>query len=44
MQPSLGGLVIIKVDGKFYEGVGEVADDDVRALLQDVVREWEESQ
>ena len=44
VQPSLGGLVIIKVDGKFYEGVGEVADDDVRALLQDVVREWEESQ
>jgi hypothetical protein len=44
VQPSLGGLVIIKVDGKFYEGVGEVEDDDVRALLQDVVREWEESQ
>ncbi len=44
VQPSLGGLVIIKVDGKFYEGVGEVEDDDVRALLQDVVREWENSQ
>ncbi|MBN1565365.1 MAG: hypothetical protein JXA10_16080 [Anaerolineae bacterium] len=44
VQPSLGGLVIIKVDGKFYEGVGEVAEDDVRALLQDVVREWENSQ
>lgn len=44
VQPSLGGLVIIKADGKFYEGVGEVEDDEIRELLQDVVREWEESQ
>jgi hypothetical protein len=44
VQPSLGGMVIIKVDGQFFEGVGEVADDDVRALLQEVVREWENSQ
>lgn len=44
VKPSLEGGVRIEVDGAFYDGVGEVADDDVRALIQDVVREWEESQ
>ena len=42
--PSLGGLVIIKADGQFYEGINGVEDEEIRALLQDVVREWEDSQ
>ena len=42
--PSVTGGVRIEVDGVFYEGVSEVEDDTVRALLQDVVREWEENQ
>lgn len=41
VKPSLSGGVRIQVDGTYYEGVGDIADDDVRALLQDVVREWE---
>lgn len=41
VKPSLSGGVRIQVDDTYYEGVGDIADDDVRALLQDVVREWE---
>jgi hypothetical protein len=44
IRPSLHGGVRIEVDGRFYEGVGEVDDDAVRQLLQDAVREWEENQ
>lgn len=41
VKPSLSGGVRIQVDDTYYEGVGDIAEDDVRALLQDVVREWE---
>jgi hypothetical protein len=45
VRPSpFGGGVRIEVDGQFFEGVGDVADDEVRALIQDAVREWEKSQ
>jgi hypothetical protein len=44
VRPSLAGGVRIEVDGKFYDGVGDVDDGDVRDLLAGVVREWEESQ
>jgi hypothetical protein len=44
VRPSLSGGVRIEVDGKVYDGVGDVDDDDVRDLLAGVVREWEESQ
>jgi hypothetical protein len=44
VSPSSQGGVRIEVDGKFYEGVGEVEDAEVRALLADVVREWESKQ
>jgi hypothetical protein len=44
VRPSLTGGVRIEVDGRAYEGVGDVDDGDVRDLLADVVREWEESQ
>lgn len=35
-----GGMVVV-VDGEQYQGVGDVADLDVRAFLQDCVGEWE---
>jgi hypothetical protein len=41
VRPALHGGVSIEVDGVFYEGVGEVADEAVRALLTEVVRAWE---
>lgn len=44
VRPSLAGGVRIEVDGKFFDGVGDVDDSDVRDLLSGVVREWEESQ
>ncbi len=43
VRPALSGGVQIEVDGKFYEGVGDVDDEEVHALLMAVVREWEES-
>ncbi len=42
VEPSPLGGVRIRVDDTFYEGVGEIEDPDVRALLQAVVREWEQ--
>jgi hypothetical protein len=44
VRPSLHGGVQIEVDGRYYEGIGEVEDDEVRNLLIDIVREWEQSQ
>ena len=35
------GGVRIQVDERFYEGVDEVQDEDVRLLLQEVVSEWQ---
>jgi len=44
VKPALDGGVRIEVDGAYYDGVGDVADEDVRALLMTVVREWEQRQ
>ncbi len=44
VKPSMHGGVRIEVDGKFYEGIGDVTETDVRDLLQSVVREWESHQ
>ncbi len=44
VRPSLQGGVHIVVDDRRYEGIGEIDDPDVRALLEDVVREWEATQ
>jgi hypothetical protein len=44
VRPSIEGGVRIEVDGRFFDGVGDVDDDTVRDLLMDVVREWENTQ
>lgn len=44
VRPSLEGGVRIEIDGQFYDGIGAVEDPDVRALLGEVVREWESKQ
>jgi hypothetical protein len=44
VRPSPFGGVRIEVDGQFFEGVGDVTDDTVRALIQNAVREWEQGQ
>lgn len=38
------GGVRIEVDGRIYEGVGEVEDAEARAFIQGVIREWEARQ
>ncbi|MCD4684602.1 MAG: hypothetical protein K8S97_01525 [Anaerolineae bacterium] len=42
VEPSLSGGVRIQVDDQFYDGVGDITDDAIRTLLQEVVHEWEE--
>ncbi len=44
VRPSIQGGVQIVVDDRQYEGIGEVDDPDVRALLEGIVREWEGAQ
>jgi HAMP domain-containing protein len=44
VRPGPHGGVRIEVDGHFFDGVGEVADDEVRAFIQDTIREWEARQ
>ncbi len=38
---SPSGGVLIQVDERFYEGVDEIEEDDVRLLLESVVAEWQ---
>ena len=44
IRPALDGGVRIEVDGKFYEGVGDVADQHIREFIQSTIREWEARQ
>ncbi len=38
------GGVRVEVDGRYYEGVGDVQDDEVRRFIQETIREWEARQ
>lgn len=44
VRPSGQGGVSIVVDDRRYDGIGEIDDPEVRALLEDVVRGWETTQ
>ena len=45
IRQSVSGVdVSIEVDGHFYEGVGDVADVDVREFLQATIQEWQNRQ
>lgn len=35
--------IVIEMDGQHYNGIGEVPDPEVRALIQRVIQAWEES-
>ena len=39
-----GGGVQIEVDGIYYESVGDVEDDAVRAYLKTVIADWQAQQ
>jgi hypothetical protein len=40
IRPSIDGTVTIEVEGRFYEAVADIPDDEVRAFLQKTVQEW----
>lgn len=44
IRSALGGGVAIEVDGKYYDTVGDVADAQVRAYLQQTIEEWQSRQ
>lgn len=44
IREAVGGGIIITVDGTAYEGVGDIAEQDVRAFVQATIRQWEKRQ
>jgi hypothetical protein len=44
VRSAPGGGVRIEVDGKFYDAVGDVAEEDVRTFLSETIQEWQERQ
>jgi hypothetical protein len=44
VRNAVGGGILIEVDGKYFEGVGEVPYPDVQELIRSVVQEWESLQ
>ncbi|NPV66454.1 MAG: hypothetical protein HPY64_04835 [Anaerolineae bacterium] len=41
IRQSVAGGVLIEVDDNSYEAVADIADDAVRAFVQEAIREWE---
>jgi hypothetical protein len=44
VRSAADGGVRIEVDGRFYNGVGDVEDEAVRTFIQSIIREWEARQ
>ncbi len=44
VYPSSDGGVRIEVDGQYYDGVGDIRDDTVRAFMQQTIQEWQDRQ
>jgi hypothetical protein len=44
VRSAVDGGVRIEVDGRYYDGVGDVEDEDVREFIQSIIREWEARQ
>jgi hypothetical protein len=44
VRSAADGGVRIEVDGRYYDGVGDVEDEDVREFIQSIIREWEARQ
>ena len=44
IRPTIDGGLRIEIDGSFYEGIGDLTDEEVRTFLQEIVREWEARQ
>ncbi len=44
IRPAIDGGIRIEVDGRTYEGISDVDDEQIRAFLQETVRQWEARQ
>ncbi len=44
IRSGLGGAVVIEVDGRFFDSVGDIDDDEVRAFISATIAEWQERQ
>ncbi len=44
VRSAPGGGITIEVDGVFFESVGDVTDEQVRAYLQQTIEEWQSRQ
>lgn len=44
IRPSQDHGIRIEVDGRFFDGIGDVTDPEVREFLQSMMREWEARQ
>lgn len=44
IRQGAGGGIRVEVDGRYYDSVVDVADPEVAAFLQSVIREWEARQ
>lgn len=42
VHPAPGGGVAIEVDGRFFEAVGDVDDEEIRTFLQTTIQEWQQ--
>lgn len=42
VHPAEDGGVAIEVDGKYYEAVGDVTDEEVRSYLAETIQEWQQ--
>ncbi len=42
IYPAPGGGVSIEVDGKYFDAVSDVSDDDIREFLANTIAEWQE--
>ena len=41
IRPAIDGGIEVEVDGRYFDSVGAVPDEEVRSFLQDIIREWE---
>ncbi len=44
VRSGMGGAIVIEVDGVFYDGVGDIADVEIREYLRDTIAEWQNRQ
>lgn len=44
IRSGVGGAVVIEVDGRFFDAVSDIDDDEVRTYISQTIAEWQERQ